>query len=373
MSIKTAYSTKQNIQEAVKEIGQEFKDFPTRVVIYFASSIYPPEDLASSMGKEFPVPLLFGCSTAGEMITGKMLKNSLVAMALGEEIIGDAAVEVVENLPDIKQVEKAFDSFSRYYSKPVSQMDPEEYVGIILIDGLSMAEEIVMDRIGDLTNLLFVGGSAADDLKFQQTHVYCGGKAYTNAAVLALLKPAVKFDIIKTQSFAVLEHKLTASRVKPEEREVLEFNGIPAVEAYSSALSVSPAEAGNYLMPNPVGLLVEQEVFVRGPLHLKGNSMVFACQILEGMDVHLLKATDILEDTRRVVEEKKQEMNGLSGLIEFNCAFRTLVLEGNNQAGEYGEIFSHVPTIGFSTYGEEYIGHINHTSTMLALGLPDKG
>lgn len=373
MGIKTAYSTKQDTQGAVQEIGQELKGFPAKVVIYFASSMYQPEDLARAMGREFPVPLLFGCSTAGEMITGKMLKNSLVAMALGEEIISDAAVEVVESLPDIKQVEKAFDSFSRYYGKPVSQMDPEGYVGIILIDGLSMAEEVVMDRVGDLTNLLFVGGSAADDLKFQKTYVYCGGKAYTNAAVLALLKPAVRFDIIKTQSFAVLEQKLTASRVNPGEREVLEFDGIPAVEAYSSALGVSPAEAGNYLMPNPVGLLIENEVFVRGPLHLKGNSLVFACHILEGMEVHLLEATDIVEDTRGVVEGKKQEMKGFSGLIEFNCGSRTLVLEGNNQTGQYGEIFSQVPTIGFSTYGEQYIGHINNTSTMLALGLPAKG
>jgi hypothetical protein len=31
----------------------------------------------------------------------------------------------------------------------------------------------------------------------------------------------------------------------------------------------------------------------------------------------------------------------------------------------YGEIFSAVPTAGFSTYGEEFIGHMNQTSTIV--------
>ena len=91
----------------------------------------------------------------------------------------------------------------------------------------------------------------------------------------------------------------------------------------------------------------------------------FYCNVKEGMRLSVLKSTDIVSDTRNAVETKRKEVGNIRGIINFHCILRTLELENNGQAAEYGEIFSDIPTIGFSTYGEQCIGHVNQTSTML--------
>ena len=118
-------------------------------------------------------------------------------------------------------------------------------------------------------------------------------------------------------------------------------------------------------MSNPVGLVIDGEVFVRSPQQIKGSSIIFYCNILEGTEVSLLESTNIVEDTKNAIDNKIKEMGGLSGIINFHCILRTLELELKDQTGDYGKIFTNIPTIGFSTYGEEYLGHINQTSTML--------
>ena len=83
------------------------------------------------------------------------------------------------------------------------------------------------------------------------------------------------------------------------------------------------------------------------------------------MSLKVLANTDIVEDTRAAVKAKAQELGSISGIVNFHCILRTLELESKGLTEDYGKIFAEIPTVGFSTYGEEYIGHVNQTSTML--------
>jgi hypothetical protein len=363
MNIRTAFSVLPDPQNAVADIKAQLKRFNPKLVVFFASSAFAPDEVAERMEEAFPTAETFGCSTAGEIVTGKMLTKSIVAMAFNRQAVKDCKVEVIENLN--KESYRAFNAFQRHFKKPMKELDPQKYVGIILVDGLCCKEELIMDKMGDLTNVTFIGGSAGDDLKFEKTYVYANGKSYSNSAVLAILKPATEFSFIKTQSFCQLPKKLVVTKANEFTREVFEFNGKPAAIAYAEALGVSVEEAKQRFMHNPIGLVFEGEPFVRSPQQIKGDSMLFYCSVKEGMELSLLEATDIIASTKKSLDDAKKDLGELSGIVNFNCILRTLELGQKGLTEEYGKVFEAVPTVGFSTYGEQYIGHINQTATML--------
>ena len=364
MSMKTVHSTK-GTDDVAEDLKGQLGNFKASLIVYFASSIHDPDRLSKDMKDVFQGTSVFGCSTAGEIISGQMLKDSVVVMALGKDTVADVAIEVVENIITENRVPDAFRKFEEHYKAPMASLDIERFVGIILVDGLTAAEEKLMDKIGDLTDVTFIGGSAGDDLAFKKTHVFANGKAFSNAAVIALLRLPKGFDVIKTQSFRCLDKTLTATEVDEATRKVISFNNMPAKDAYEKALNARPGEGANYFMSNPVGLMVGDEPYVRSPQQVQESCMIFYCNIKEGMELKALESTDIVNDTRQAVQEKLKALGDVEGIINFHCILRTLELMKKNQCEAYGAIFENIPTIGFSTYGEAYLGHINQTSTML--------
>lgn len=370
INIKSVFSTKSLEKEVAADIKNQLNCSNSKLLVYFASSNFDQQRLSNLMQEAFKDCIVVGCSTSGEIVSGKLLENSVVAMAFNSNIVSDAKVEVIENMKESLSVEAAFNSFEKYFNESSYEMDTKKFVGIVLIDGVSKKEEKIMDLIGNRTNVFFVGGSAGDNRRFLKTHVCANGKAYSDSAVLVMLKvnDNAEFSIIKTQSFKCLDIVLTANKVDEENREVIEFNNRPAILAYADAVGADSIEdAQKYFMTNPVGLLIgEDDIFVRSPQRVKGTSMSFYCNILEGMEVRLLRSTDIIEDTKKAIQNKVGEFGKIHGIINFNCIERTLELERKNLEKQYGELFSDIPTIGFSCYGEEFIGHMNQTATMLA-------
>ncbi len=363
MPITTGHSTRP-LPEAVRDLQVQCGDCQPRLVIFFASTQYDPQALSKGMQSAFPEACIAGCSTAGEIISGQMMNEAVVAMFLPAEVVDDVSTVVVENLRSQASEHTACRQFEQHFGSLLS-LDLTRHVGLVLVDGLSGAEERLMEQIGDCSDILFVGGAAGDDLKFERTYVCSGSKAYTDAAVLLLLRLKNGFDILKTQSFILAGRRLTATKVDEGERRVLEFDHKPAVNAYAEAIDVPPPEISNHFMQQPLGLMVNGEPFVRSPQRVDGDSIIFYCRIREGMQLELLQGTDIVADTRAAIAARRSGLGHISGLINFHCILRTQDLRKQKRCEEYGAIFAGMPAIGFSTYGEEYLGHINQTSTML--------
>ncbi len=369
MKVKIAYSQKNNIPDIITDIKEQIGTFSAKFIQFYASSTIDSKQISEAIYKAFNNTPCIGATTAGEIFSGKILDKSIVVMALGDKVVQDCKIEVLENINKGTQVvDDAFTSFEKYFGVSASEFDPKKYVGIALVDGLSNQEEKVYERMGDLTNMFFAGGSAADEYSFGKTYVYANGKVYNNAAVLAIIKSNTEFSILKTQSFKGTGQKVKITDVDEEKRIVHGINNNNAKEEYFKLINedddiVNTEISFRYALGLKIG---ENDYLVRSPLKLIDNSILFACSLMKDIEYEIIKSQNIVETTKQDLKDAINKMgNEASAILCFNCGFRQLELKEKNQLDDYGKIFKDIPTVGFNCYGECYIGHINQSAVMI--------
>ena len=368
MKVFIAQSKNLNPKDAALELKSNFSANNIKAITFFASSNYNSADLISALNESFPNIQVFGCSTAGEIISGNICSNSIVAMAFTDEIIEDIRVEVVNNINSNLDLHPTFEAFASYFNTPFNRLDDSKHFGLIYMDGLSKLEETILGILGDHTNVMFVGGSAGDDLKFAKTTIYANEKHYENSAVLVIIKSKVGFGFEKIQSFSATPHKVVATKVDEPNRIIYELNGKPAVEVYANILNTTVADAPNCFMRYALGLMVDDQPYIRSIQQIvEDTALMLYCNVKEGTELQIMESGNIIGDTKKELENFKKKYKSISGILIFNCILRTLELQDKNIADEYANLFSDIPTVAFSTYGEVYVGHVNQTATFLIL------
>lgn len=363
MTIAVTHTREPDPEAAVHELVRGL-DLPApRFLLYFASPRYEPAALGRAMKGAFDCPTL-GCTTAGEIASCGMLEGAIVAMAFDREHVASAATARVDDIQSPSDLRIAY---ARLVDSVAADntATSDEFLGIVLQDGLSGAEERVMSLLSTLSNIPFVGGSAGDDARFDKTYVSVNGETFTGSAALGLLRMKKPYRILKTQSFDVTDTVLTVTEVDEAARRVQSFNGRPAAAEYARALSVSVEALPRHFQAHPLGLIAGNEPFVRSPQRVQGSDVLFYCNVKQGMQLRLLNARDIVTETEKALTEAARGLTQVEALVNFNCIQRKLELEQTQRLADYGALFRPFKSIGFSTYGESYIGHINQTSVML--------
>ncbi|MBC7544151.1 MAG: FIST C-terminal domain-containing protein [Candidatus Sericytochromatia bacterium] len=374
--VATAVSTAADTATAAAEILRQLTG-QQAFIIYFAGAAHDQALLAGQLAAGQPGVPMIGCSTAGEVSTGTgFLAGSVVAFAFGPEAVSRAAVGMCAPLStEAGHAGDTLRSLAAQMAVDVRDLDPAKYLGLVLPDGLSLKEEILMDALGDAApDLIVVGGSAGDDLQFKTTYVTANGQVHSNGAALALLEMRVPFVISKSTHFRPTGMTFVATKVDEANRTVYEFDGQPAQEAYAKAVGSTPEALDTALMAaHPIGLVIGDDPFVRS-LQRKGpdGSLVFFSNVLEGSIVSLLEPGDMAATTVAALDDLEATLGTVAGLLAFTCILRWVEAGtcGTTQA-MYTEVTRRgIPMVGFNTYGEQYLGHINQTVTFLAVGTP---
>ncbi len=75
MSVTTAYSTNPDPTAAIAEIHAALSATAPALVLAFASPAMAPDTVASGLAHAFPGARIAGCTSAGEIVSGHMLRD----------------------------------------------------------------------------------------------------------------------------------------------------------------------------------------------------------------------------------------------------------------------------------------------------------
>ena len=366
--LRTEFATSlcEDPRGAVEELRSQLSVYPSSGLLFFCSAKYDLVALGAALHEHFP-GVVVGCTSAGQLSPKGFQLSGIAAVGLSSEELTMTPFLI----HPLKSCEKHVAEIARKIREENRSTLRRRSFGLLLIDGLSMAEEQLTAMLyQSLGNTPIIGGSAGDDLAFSKTFVYSEGQFISDAALFILFETTLPFRTLKFQHFIPTEKKLVITAADPERRIVYEINGAPAVEAYAELLGCEPGALGSGIFSaNPLMLKIHDEYYVRSIQRTNPDgSLTLFCAIEEGLVLTIGKGVDALEIVEAaLLKAQEQFMPAL--IIGCDCILRRLELEKVNSADAIGGVFAAHKVFGFSTYGEQYNSiHVNQTFTGVAIG-----
>ncbi|MFS2222083.1 FIST N-terminal domain-containing protein [Pantoea sp. B65] len=353
----------QAVAEFASQIGHEGID----TVIFFCSPDYDLDILGRELKNTFSCPCV-GCTSSGQIGPEGFQHSGLLGLGLGGGFRTRSFM--IQPLLDYSAVVADIAEEIRRDCETRPQL---QRFGLLLVDGLSMAEErLVANLYQQVGNVPIIGGSAGDDLRFEKTYVYDGnGQFISDAAVFAVVETSSPLTTFKVQHFEPGEVELVITEADPEKRLILEINGEPAAQVYAEALGLTVQElTPTVFSRNPLVLSFGDEPYVRSILKWNEDlSLTCYCAIEAGLIVAIGKAEDPVRTLEQAFAKVRETIPHPVVIIGCDCILRRLQFEQEGLEQQIGSVMAQNRVVGFSTYGEQYNGlHVNQTFTGVAIG-----
>lgn len=249
---------------------------------------------------------------------------------------------------------------------------PNNTFAFLLIDGLSMQEELVVSCTNQqLAGIQLFGGSAGDETHFRHTYLFFEGSFHANVALLTLVQTAHPFTVFRTQHFVPSEKKMVVTGADPGRRIVHEINGYPAGREFARLVGLDVAELTPLIFAaHPVVVRIGGEDFVRSIQKVnEDGSLTFFCAIDEGIVLTVAKGIDLVKNLQEAFEQVRSQVGQPQLVLGCDCILRRIEAEQREVKDQIGQILTDNNVIGFATYGEQFNAmHVNQTFTGVAIG-----
>ncbi len=355
---------------AVTELAEKLGQADMAAVLFFCSADYDLAALAGALNDTFSCPV-FGCTTAGE-IGSTYQHDGIVAASFSSEVFRFHLM-AIEPLTDftLTQARECVDKLRSRLQFSAS-LDAEKMFGLLLIDGLSLKEDQVTSCLHSvLEGVSLAGGSAADNMHFQNTFVFVDGAFRSGAAVFALVETKLDFEIFKFQHVLPSDEEMIITEADPANRVVYEINGAPAATELARIIGTTREQLTSEIYStNPLMLQVGSEWFVRSIItYNPDDSLSFYCAIDAGLPLSVGKMSDLVEYLDKQVSAIKAKFADIEISIGFDCTHRRLEIMERGLKKEVEHSLRDLNIVAFSTYGEQYNSiHVNQTFTGVVLG-----
>ncbi|MFP1630359.1 FIST N-terminal domain-containing protein [Zhengella sp. ZM62] len=340
--------------------------------IFHSPRLFPARELAASLRRLAPGVAHACCTTAGEITPDGLQDGQAIAMLLPARHFA-VVTTVIEDVTNAGMESiTARVEMARHALQQAGKPKDAHTFAVCLIDGMCYAEEAVTSAIHwGLDDIPLIGGSAGDDLNFQETTIIHEGRVHKRAAVIALVATDVPFHIFKTDNFVPTQKKLVVTASDPDHRIVHELNAAPAASEYAQAIGMDPESLSPLsFATHPVVVRVGGEYYCRSIQKVnEDGSLSFFCAIDDGVVLTVAEPTGMVETTRQALSDVARQLDGIDVVLGFECTHRRLDAQNRQIIRDVSELYRSNNVIGFATYGEQFRSmHLNQTFTGVAFG-----
>ena len=338
---------------------------PLAMVLFFAPDGAKVRDvsalLSGSLGHGCRV---MGCSSAGGFALGGYDDRKIVLIGLPAATFRASAVW----LPSLRQhMARRWMGTLRDLSRDFHPTPGRAQFGLLLIDGMSGREELITTTVAaTLPDLLVLGGSAGDNLRFEQTHLAMNGESLPESALFCMIETDFAVEEVVFDPFVPASQRMFVTKASPDDRLLEEINAEPAVDEYARLIGVPVDELGPAVFAaNPILERSNGRHFVRA---ISGVTAAGGLTLMSAVETGAILRLGRADSLTHGMQDRLDGLGDVTLILGFDCILRRIALEEAGQGVLINALYNKFRVAGFNTYGEQHCGiHVNQTFAGLAI------